>query len=141
MISISVTTFKEQQETIQSLRHRVFTQEQGVDPVIDLDGQDHQATHVLALADNKPVGTGRMLDDGHIGRIAVLKESRQQGIGKQIMETLIRSARKQGIASVFLGAQVDAVPFYENLGFSRSGDNYIEANILHTPMFLELLAE
>jgi predicted GNAT family N-acyltransferase len=63
---------------------------------------------------------------------------RQRGFGTIIICALIRFAREQQIDRVYLGAQVSAVPFYEKLGFVRDGADYIEANILHTPMALSL---
>jgi predicted GNAT family N-acyltransferase len=93
---------------------------------------------ILALDNGTPVGTGRMLADGHIGRIAVLMDYRKTGIGKQIVSCLIKHARNNNLDRVFLGAQISAVPFYEKLGFCRSGEDYMEANILHTPMALGL---
>lgn len=134
MIEISIVSFSNQQQDILAIRHRVFTVEQQVDPNIDFDGLDGLALQVLASSDGIAVGTGRMLTDGHIGRIAVLKEYRGKGIGSDIIQALVNQAREAGMAKVFLGSQVRAVPFYEKLGFSAAGDNYIEANILHTPM-------
>jgi hypothetical protein len=134
LIEISIVSFSNQQQDILAIRHRVFTVEQQVDPNIDFDGLDGLALQVLASSDGIAVGTGRMLTDGHIGRIAVLKEYRGKGIGSDIIQALVNQAREAGMAKVFLGSQVRAVPFYEKLGFSAAGDNYIEANILHTPM-------
>ncbi len=120
------------------MRYQVFSLEQGVDPALDIDGLDDEAVQVLALDDGSPIGTGRMLADGHIGRIAVLADYRKAGTGKQIMSCLITHARERGLDHVFLGAQINAVPFYKKLGFRRSGKDYMEANILHTPMVLNL---
>lgn len=137
MSRISHVRFTEQREAIRFIRHRVFTLEQGVDPAVDFDGQDGNAWHVLAYYRNKPVGTGRMLDDGHIGRVAVLPDYRGRGLGRGIILALADKARELGLAGVELGAQARAVPFYEKLGFRRDGEDFVEANILHTPMTLE----
>ncbi len=138
MIHLDIVDFSKYSENILSLRYRVFSLEQGVDPAIDIDGLDNEAIQVLAHVNDMAVGTGRMLGDGHIGRIAVLAGYRKSGIGKQIMLRLISQARDMGLEQVFLGAQVSAVPFYQKLGFGRSGEDYMEANILHTPMMLTL---
>ena len=121
-------------ESIQKIRFLVFTREQQVDPALDLDGRDPEAVHVLAVKDGEPVGTGRMLDDGHIGRVAVLKEARGRGIGKQMILALIREAGTRGMSRVFLGAQKQAVGFYEKLGFRSFGLPYEEAGIIHIHM-------
>lgn len=136
MIEVNIVSFRDQQQDILAIRHRVFSVEQQVDPDIDFDGLDGLALQVLAStsSDGIAVGTGRMLSDGHIGRIAVLKEYRGKGIGSDIIQVLVNQAREAGMAKVFLGSQVRAVPFYEKLGFRAAGKNYIEANIPHTPM-------
>ncbi len=138
MITLETVDFSTHSEQILSLRYRVFSLEQGVDPAIDIDGLDNDAIQILARVDEIPVGTGRMLSDGHIGRIAVLADFRKSGIGKEIMLRLINTARDRELERVFLGAQVSAVPFYQKIGFSPCGENYMEANILHTPMALYL---
>jgi len=134
----AIVSFDEHEDVIRHIRHSVFTLEQKVDGRIDFDGQDHEAVQVLVYDDGEAVGTGRMLEDGHIGRIAVMATHRQRGFGTIIICALIRFAREQQIDRVYLGAQVSAVPFYEKLGFVRDGADYIEANILHTPMALSL---
>jgi len=138
MISLQTVSFSSHQAAIQSVRLSVFTDEQGVETALDLDGQDDNGSQVLALDDGIPVGTGRMLVVGHIGRIAVLPASRKLGIGTQIMQALIALARAENLKKDFLGAQVSAVPFYETLGFPPCGENYMEANIVRTLMSLML---
>ena len=134
LITVSIVSFSDQERDILAIRHRVFTVEQQVDASLDFDGLDGLATQALAYSDGIAIGTGRILTDGHIGRIAVLKEYRGKGVGSDIIQTLLNQAEKRGLPKVFLGAQVTAIPFYEKLGFSAAGENYMEANILHTPM-------
>ncbi|QBJ63695.1 GNAT family N-acetyltransferase [Pseudoalteromonas sp. DL-6] len=119
---------------IKNIRSKVFTSEQNIDPNMDFDGQDHDAVHVLIRSDDKYVGTGRMLNDGHIGRLAVLKEYRGKGLGAEIIISLIKEARKNNLKRVYLGAQSHAITFYEKLGFSKHGKAYIEVNIEHVNM-------
>lgn len=133
-----IVDFEDYREVIHGIRHRVFTLEQGVDGRIDFDGLDPDAVQVVVYDGHEPVGTGRMLADGHIGRIAVLADYRGRGLGTVVVTTLIDHARRHGFGRVYLGAQVRAVPFYEKLGFVRDGDDYMEADILHTPMALPL---
>ena len=77
MIEVKIVKFENPaKESIQQIRHTVFTVEQGVSPEIEIDGKDHDAIHALIYSNGLAVGTGRILKDGHIGRIAVLKEYR-----------------------------------------------------------------
>ena len=86
------------------------------------------------LLDGKPVGTGRLLPDGHIGRLASTASARGFGVGKMLMDALMTEARKAGMDHVALNAQTHAEPFYVALGFAREGEEFIEAGISHIAM-------
>ncbi len=120
------------------VRNTVFTAEQGIDTNLDFDGQDEQAVHALVYDNDEPVATGRMLEDGHIGRIAVLISHRGKGLGTAIMKALVNEARRRNFARVYLGAQVHALDFYEKLGFESIGERYDEVGIEHQTMQLSL---
>ncbi len=122
------------EKSIRFIRQTVFFGEQSVDPSIDFDNQDQFANHALAYVKGKVCATGRILDDGHIGRIAVLKKFRGQGIGAKITESLVDQAIRKGYPRVYLGSQKHAIGFYHKLGFSPYGSEYIEANIEHMHM-------
>lgn len=119
---------------IKSIRNNVFTIEQRIDASEDIDGCDEGAIHALVKLDGEYVGTGRMLMDGHIGRLAVLKPSRGKGFGKRIVLALIEEARKRRIKRVYLGAQKQAVGFYKKLDFCEYGEPYLEVGIEHIYM-------
>jgi predicted GNAT family N-acyltransferase len=119
---------------IRNIRNAVFTHEQHVDQDLDFDGQDRDAIHVLVAHGKEYVGTGRMLADGHIGRLAVLREHRGRGLGAEAVLALVNEAQNRGMRRVYLGAQSHAVGFYEKLGFSVYGDPYVEVNIEHIHM-------
>ena len=119
---------------IQQIRYSVFSREQKIDVAIDLDGQDPGAVHVLAKVDQVFVGTGRILKDGHIGRLAVLKPARGKGVGEKLVLKFLEIAREKGMELVFLGSQEHVVGFYRKLGFMEYGSPYVEAGILHVHM-------
>lgn len=116
------------------IRFAVFVGEQGVPREIELDDMDAHCVHALFFEGNRPVGTGRLLPDGHIGRMAVLKEWRGRGIGGLILDKLIERARARGDREVALSAQVHAVAFYRAHGFAEEGGEYLEAGIRHQRM-------
>ncbi len=120
--------------SIRAIREAVFINEQKVPAELEFDGLDESALHVLALVDGQPVGTGRVLEDGHIGRIAILKTFRGQGIGSNIVLSLIREAARAGCSRVYLGAQLHAVEFYQTLGFTLYGEEFMDAGIPHIHM-------
>ena len=93
-ISAITTNYKSNHRDICQVRFKVFVDEQNVPEELEIDGYDDEATHVLILLDDQAIGTGRILADGHIGRVAVLKKYRGQGVGKLIMKKLIEWAQK-----------------------------------------------
>jgi predicted GNAT family N-acyltransferase len=119
---------------IRRFRNAVFTDEQHIDESKDFDGQDQDAVHVLVRSQGKFVGTGRMLPDGHIGRLAVLPAYRGQGFGAKLVQALLIEASSRGLKRVYLGAQKQVVGFYRKLGFSEHGEPYMELNIEHIHM-------
>jgi len=117
------------------LRFAIFVGEQNVPPGIELDDLDASCLHAIAYdVDGKAIGTGRLLPDGHIGRMAVVPEWRRRGVGAEILEALIGEARKRGNKEVMLSAQLQAAEFYRGAGFAAEGKVYEEAGILHQKM-------
>jgi predicted GNAT family N-acyltransferase len=133
---ITATSFQTDRAVIYSIRHAVFVVEQSVPEDIEIDALDPDARHVLAFVDGIPVGTGRITAEGRIGRMAVLARFRGQGVGREIMQTLIRMGSDLGVARLVLSAQCQAVPFYERMGFVLQGSIYREAGIDHQWMEL-----
>ena len=95
---------------------------------------------LVTAAGNRPVGTGRMKPDGHIGRMAVLKDCRGQGIGSAILTALLDIARQQQWSEVYLHAQVAAIPFYVKHGFTANGEQFMDAGIPHQSMVRRLVS-
>jgi predicted GNAT family N-acyltransferase len=120
------------------IRFEVFVREQRVPPEIELDAQDAASLHAISFIENKAVATGRLLPDGHIGRMAVLKAWRGRGIGAQMLARLIEAARQRGDRQVALSAQVHAIGFYRSHGFRPLGEVYQEAGIDHQAMVRDL---
>ena len=120
------------------IRFAVFVEEQGVLAQIELDAMDEHCLHALAFEQDAAVGTGRLLPDGHIGRMAVLKAWRGRGVGAALLERLVQAARERGDAEVVLSAQVHALGFYRAHGFTAYGNVYDEAGIPHQAMRLGL---
>lgn len=116
------------------IRLAVFVEEQGVPPEIEMDDNDATCVHALAYAGNRAVGTGRLLPDGHIGRMAVLRQSRALGVGGAILERLVAEALRRGMREVVLSAQTHAIGFYRRHGFTESGPVFEEAGIPHQEM-------
>lgn len=117
------------------LREAVFVQEQGVPLELEYDAADPVSRHVLARGpDGAAIGTGRLLADGHIGRMAVAPAWRGQGVGRALMCRLLDMARRSGMEELALNAQVPAVGFYRRLGFRQEGQEFLDAGLPHVAM-------
>ena len=123
---------------LERIRRTVFIEEQKIAEPDEWDGEDAGSVHILVRLNRDPVGTGRLNAAGKIGRIAVLAGQRGRGIGTLILSRLLDEARRLGIREPYLHAQVQAMPFYEKLGFERKGGEFDEAGIPHVRMSLVL---
>lgn len=120
---------------LRRVRHDVFVVEQRVPEGLEFDASDAMSVHALATDESgAPIGCARLLADGHIGRVAVMKAWRGHGVGASLMACLIERARVRGDRSVIVNAQVGAMLFYEGLGFIATGDTFDEAGIPHRVM-------
>lgn len=118
-----------------SIRTEVFIHEQHIPIALEWDDMDACSLHAIAYGnDGQPVGTGRLLPDGHIGRMAVKKSSRGTGIGRAILAALMQAAKQRGDREVKLHAQITAERFYARSGFMREGQEFMEAGIPHIQM-------
>lgn len=137
--TVHLVSWHDGQPLLRAIREKVFMQEQGVSAEQEWDGLDEACHHALALsASGEAIGCGRITPDGHIGRVAILPEWRRQRIGSAILEILLDYARAQHYEHVDLNAQVQAIPLYENFGFEVAGDEFMDANIPHRKMILQL---
>jgi predicted GNAT family N-acyltransferase len=138
MLRIELARWDQAKSEARRIRFAVFVEEQGVPPELEMDDMDSQSQHALAFNGNEPVGTGRLLPDGHIGRMAVLKPWRGRGVGAALLRRLVQAARERGDREVLLSAQVHALGFYRSHGFAPVGEVYEEAGIPHQAMRLSL---
>jgi predicted GNAT family N-acyltransferase len=123
-----------------AIRLKVFVEEQHVPLELEWDGEDEHCEHALVhVPDHMPVGTGRFLPDGRIGRLAVLRDWRRQGAGSALLEYFLQLARKKGFATVKLHAQTHATGFYARHGFEAHGEEFLDAGIPHVEMSCTLL--
>ncbi len=141
-MKILIKSWEEAKDPAFGVREEVFIREQGVPAEMELDELDPIAIHALAYQDGMCIGTARIVkldnSQSQIGRMAVLAPFRKQGVGSLILAKLTEAAKSQGASSIILHAQIDAIPFYEKLGFQVEGTSYIEAGIPHRNMILVL---
>ena len=121
------------------IRFAVFVEEQKVPAELEIDDQDARCVHALARdAEGRALGTGRLLPDGHIGRMAVLRDARKLGVGSALLAALMDEARRRGHARAVLSAQTHAIPFYRRHGYAVVGGEYMDCGIPHVDMACDL---
>ena len=127
-----------------ALRRAVFIDEQNVPEIEEMDGEDDHCTHILATLKGDPVGTARFqIKDGSvkIQRVCVSPNHRGQNHGAALIQFIVEYVENKGIAKrLYLGSQTHALPFYEKLGFTAYGTEYMDAGIPHFDMELILAA-
>ena len=128
--------------TCRALRRTVFIEEQGVPEADEVDDRDDTAIHLLLCDGDAPLGSARLLlGSGYlkIGRVCVLKSARGRGFGAALIRESVAVARTiPGVGHVTLGAQTHATGFYQALGFSPVGPEFMDAGIPHQEMTLGL---
>ncbi len=137
--TVCLTNWQANAPALRTIRETVFVHEQQVPVELEWDEFDASCLHILArdLVDN-PIGAARLLPDGHIGRMAVLKEWRERGVGSALLQQLLEEARKQHLGVVIVNAQTYAAGFYTRYGFRTAGEEFIDAGIPHVRMVLQL---
>ena len=125
------------------LRIEVFVREQKVPMELELDEKDHSenTVHIGYFHGDKLIGVARLIDMNkdviHIGRVAIDKNYRGKGIGRELIigcETTAKLILKREV-TIELSAQIQAEKFYESLGYNRVNDTiYLDAGIEHVDM-------
>jgi len=124
------------------LRVDVFVVEQQC-PYPELDEKDHhsETRHLIAYKNSKVFAYSRLLPPGlsypeaSIGRFVVAASTRRQGLGSLLLENSLQeiTALWPGI-NVKISAQAHLKEFYENVGFKKVSDPYLEDGIPHIEM-------
>ncbi len=132
---VQLGTWSDMRVLASAIRFEVFVEEQRVPIDEELDAMDAECLHALAFShQGVAVATGRLLPDGHIGRMAVKLSERKKGVGAAVLQALVEVAQERGFKEVLLGAQLHAKGFYLKQGFVEFGDVFLDANIEHVMM-------
>ena len=130
--------------SILKLRAEVFVVEQNC-AYQDLDNKDNKALHLTGEINNEIIAYTRIFKKGDyftnssIGRVLVKKEFRKKELGKAIMEKSIEIIKKNTKEEkIEISAQKYLTKFYKDLGFKKTGKEYLEDNIPHIKMMLKI---
>ena len=139
-LKVEIVKWIERKIPLTMIREKVFIEEQKVIPQLEWDGLDEEAIHFLAYQNGIAIGCARAIMNNNtmqLGRMAVLKEYRRQGIGSALIEKAIATSKHNLLSSIYISAQCHAIDFYKAFGFEVTGDIYLDAGIPHRDMRLE----
>jgi predicted GNAT family N-acyltransferase len=139
-LKIEIVKWLDGLSQLKNIREKVFIQEQKVTPQLEWDGMDEKAIHFLVFNDKAAIGCARAIvikDHMQLGRMAVLKEYRGQGIGSALIEKAMTTAKLNQLSAIYISAQCHAIDFYKKFGFEVTSDIYLDAEIPHRDMTLD----
>ena len=131
-------TWAELETDARLVRTAVFIEEQHIAAEDEWDDEDAKSLHFVIYDQNQAIATARLMQNHHVGRVAVLQKARGSGVGQWLMREIIARARAEHRPYLKLSAQTHAIGFYENLGFKVEGESYLDCGIPHVDMQLLL---
>ena len=140
-LKVEIVKWIDEHESLTMIREKVFIEEQKVTSQLEWDGMDEEAIHFLAFKNEKAIGCARAFvieNYMQLGRMAVLKEYRGEGVGTALIEKAITTAKLNQLSAIYISAQCQAIDFYKKFGFEITSDIYLDAEIPHRDMKLEL---
>lgn len=122
------------------IRQEVFVDEQGF--VDEFDEADERSVHFVMYDGDEPVATLRYFDEEegsvHVGRVAVKRQRRGEGLGRYLMEYAFKKAKEAGAEAMSVSAQEDKSGFYLSCGFEPTGRRFFEQGCPHVDMIKKL---
>lgn len=143
---IEITSYKTQErpdlaELSKQIRQSVFVGEQNVDPALEYDEYEDLSTHYLLFKDKSAVATARWRETKKgikLERFATLRSQRNKGLGAILLDRVLKDVIPLG-KHIYLNSQLKAIPFYRRRGFKKVGALFIEADIEHYEMYLDVV--
>ena len=140
-LKVEIVKWIDRHAALTMIREKVFIEEQKVTPQLEWDGLDEEAIHFLAYKNEEVVGCGRaIVTEGlmQLGRMAVLKDHRGEGVGSALVDKAVTTSKLNQLLAIHISAQCHAIDFYKKFGFTITSDIYLDADIPHRDMRLEL---
>ena len=124
-------------DAARELRIKVFVEEQGF--IEEFDATDGISTHFVAFVGDSAIGTCRVFKTENapsytLGRLAVCKRYRKNGVGRALLNAAEEYVRKTDRTKLILHAQCAAQGFYERCGYTAYGEIEYEQDSPHTWM-------
>jgi glucosamine-phosphate N-acetyltransferase len=119
--------------SLDSLRKSSHLKPKKANTIFDKISKNPDYIIYVAINDGKVIGATTLLIEqkfihdggkvGHIEDVVVRKEYQGRGVGKKIVNALLKYAEKKGCYKTILNCTEDLIPFYENLGFKRHSNS------------------
>lgn len=138
-LKFRLCTWDNAKNILMPIRKSVFIREQLVPAELEWDDWDNKARHILLIFNNVPIGCARLIFIDQIirlERMAIIKTKRNQGFGKKLVWEIIRIAKNEKIKEIRISAQIQAISFYQKIGFMLKGNTFEDAGIIHIKMVL-----
>jgi len=119
------------------IRHEVFVIGQNCPEDMEWEFEE-ESTHFLIFYNEKAVATARhrKTEKGFkLERFAVLNSERGKGFGNIVLKAILNDLSEYK-GEIYMHAQTEVIPFYEKMGFKKSGEEFEEAGIMHFKMKL-----
>ncbi|QDP01259.1 GNAT family N-acetyltransferase [Thalassotalea sp. PS06] len=128
---VNVVRWQQAERQLKSVREKVFCCERRIPYDVEFDHRDRKAHHVLVVDEEtqEPIATGRITNDGEISRIAVVISKRKSPVGKEVIQALVKIARKNQLNEVYINSDLDAVSYFASHNFRPVGAVFMEAGI------------
>lgn len=125
---------------IYAIRYNVFVREQK-SIFNEHDGHDFNATHLFIEDEDKIIAYARVYREDKntavLGRVAVDKDHRGQGLGREIVQKAIEAVKRmEGVDRINIEAQTYLQKFYESFGFKVTSEPYDDDGVMHVNMTL-----
>jgi len=133
-MEVNIVTWEDAKSSLKHIRQKVFVEEQQVPEELEWDADDKNCIHLLGREGNRPVACARILKDGKLGRLAVLKEYRKHGWGGRILRAAEQHLLDQRKNKIQLNSQANSYSFYFDNGYRPGEEMFWDANIPHIKM-------
>jgi predicted GNAT family N-acyltransferase len=137
MIEIKKFRFKDENlmKEAHRIRYEVFVIGQNCPEELEWEFEE-ESTHFLLIENDIPLASARhrKTEKGYkLERFAVLSEARGKGYGMLILKAILEDIKESNELK-YMHAQEQVIPFYEKVGFEKSGNIFEEAGIMHYKM-------
>ena len=144
MPQVDIHPVKNQEELEEMFYQRwlVLRSPLGMEIGSERDNHEDGALHLIAMCDRKIIASARLRELspklGSISYVAVLPEFQNQGIGTKLIKQLIAKAQQRNLKTLRLMSRINAIKFYQKLGFSEQENPFEYLGIPHIFMQLEI---